>query len=84
METSLVTGLVAGFLTTFAFIPQVWKIWKSKSAKDISLRTYVAFSTGVALWLVYGIMKQEAPIILWNAITLVLAVAIVVMKLRFR
>ena len=84
METSLVIGLAAGFLTTFAFIPQVWKIWKSKSAKDISLRTYVAFSTGVALWLVYGILKQEAPIILWNAITLVLAVAIVVMKLRFR
>ncbi len=84
METSLVIGLVAGFLTTFAFIPQVWKIWKSKSARDISLRTYVAFSTGVALWLVYGILKQEPPIILWNAITLVLAVAIVAMKLRFR
>ncbi len=84
METPLVIGLVAGFLTTFAFIPQVWKIWKSKSARDISLRTYVAFSTGVALWLVYGVMKQEPPIIIWNAITLVLSVAIVAMKLRFR
>ena len=84
METSLWVGLVAGFVTTVAFVPQVWKIWKSKSAKDVSLRTYLAFSTGVALWLVYGVMKQEPPIIIWNAITLVLSVAIVAMKLRFR
>lgn len=84
MDTSLWVGLAAGFVTTIAFVPQVWKIWQSKSAKDISLRTYVAFSTGVALWLAYGIMKQEPPIIIWNAITLMLTGAIVVMKLRFR
>lgn len=84
MEISLALGLVAGFITTIAFVPQVWKIWKSKSAKDISLRTYVAFSAGVALWLAYGILKREPPIIIWNAVTLLLSVAIVAMKLRFR
>jgi MtN3 and saliva related transmembrane protein len=47
------------------------------------MRTYVAFSLGVALWLVYGILKQEPPIILWNAATLVLAGAILTMKLKF-
>jgi len=83
MDTANVVGLAAGFLTTVAFIPQVIKIWKAKSAKDISLRTYVAFSAGVALWLAYGVLKGEPPIILWNAITLVLALAIVAMKLRF-
>jgi MtN3 and saliva related transmembrane protein len=84
MDTAQWVGLLAGLLTTFAFVPQVLKIWRSKSAKDISLRTYVALSIGIVLWLVYGILKQELPIILWNAVTLVLAVAIVAMKLRFR
>ena len=84
VDTAQWVGLVAGLLTTIAFVPQVLKIWRTRSAKDISLRAYVAFSIGVALWLVYGILKQEPPIILWNAVTLVLALAIVAMKLRFR
>ena len=84
MDTAQWVGLVAGVLTTFAFVPQVLRIWKTKSANDISLRTYVSLSIGVALWLVYGILKQEPPIILWNAVTLVLAITIVAMKLRFR
>jgi MtN3 and saliva related transmembrane protein len=84
MDTATWVGLAAGFLTTIAFIPQVLKIWKTKSAKDISLRTYVSFSIGVALWLVYGILRQEPPIIFWNAVTLVLSIAIVAMKLRVR
>ena len=84
MDTTTLLGLVAGLLTTLAFIPPVTKIWKTKSAKDVSLPTYVAFSLGVALWVVYGILRHEFPIILWNAITLVLAAAIVAMKLKFR
>lgn len=83
MDTAQWVGLVAGLLTTFAFVPQVLKIWRSKSAKDISLRTYLALTVGVVLWLVYGILKQELPIVLWNAVTLVLASAILAMKLRF-
>ncbi|HUP28585.1 MAG TPA: SemiSWEET transporter [Usitatibacter sp.] len=81
MSTAI--GLMAGFLTTIAFVPQAWKIWKAKSAKDLSLPTFIAFTVGVALWLAYGIMNQELPIIVWNAVTLVLAAAILAMKVKF-
>lgn len=83
METTDLIGFAAGLLTTIAFIPQVVKIWRSKSADDVSLATFIAFAVGVALWLAYGILRQEPPIILWNAVTLVLAGAILAMKVRF-
>ena len=83
MDTTDILGLAAGFLTTLAFVPQLLKMWRSRSAKDVSLRTYVAFSTGVALWLAFGILKGEVAIILWNAVTLVLTACIVAMKVRF-
>jgi MtN3 and saliva related transmembrane protein len=83
MDTTNLVGLGAGFLTTVAFVPQVVKIWKARSAKDVSLHTFIAFTIGVALWLAYGILKQEPPIIVWNAVTLGLAAAILAMKLRF-
>ncbi|HET7731313.1 MAG TPA: SemiSWEET transporter [Usitatibacter sp.] len=83
MDLPFVVGLAAGFLTTIAFVPQVAKIWKTRSAKDVSLRTFLAFTLGVGLWLVYGILKQEVPIIAWNAVTLVLAGAILAMKIKF-
>jgi len=77
-------GLAAGFCTTAAFLPQVVKTWKSKSAKDLSLGMYSIFCTGVLLWLVYGIMISDLPIILANAITLMLAVSILFFKLTFK
>lgn len=84
MEATLALGLAAGFLTTAAFVPQVWKIWKSKKADDVSLPAFIAFAIGVAMWMLVGILKSEPPIVIWNGITLVLAIAIVVMKLRYR
>ena len=83
MELTTVVGMAAGFLTTVAFVPQAAKIWRSRSARDISLRAFSAFTLGVALWLAYGILERELPIIFWNAVTLVLAGAILAMKLRF-
>jgi MtN3 and saliva related transmembrane protein len=83
MDITTLLGFAAGFLTTIAFVPQVAKIWKAKSAKDVSLSTFAAFALGVALWLAYGIAKQEPPIIVWNAVTLALAAAILAMKLKF-
>jgi MtN3 and saliva related transmembrane protein len=77
-------GLVAGFLTTIAFVPQVLQIWRTKSAKDVSLPAFLAFTLGVALWTLYGWMNRELPIVIWNAVTLVLALAIVAMKVRYR
>ena len=78
-----IIGLVAGFLTTVSLVPQVMKIWKTRSARDVSRKMFLAFCTGVALWLVYGILQREVPIILWNAVTLVLGLAILAMKLKF-
>ena len=83
MDKATLLGGLAGFLTTAAFIPQVWKTWKSKSAADLSLVMFFVFSLGVLCWLVYGIMIAQAPVIFWNDITLVLALAILIMKLKF-
>ena len=84
MDLAFVIGLIAGLLTTASLVPQVMKIWKSKSAKDISLKMFVAFSIGVALWLVYGFLQKEMPMILWNAVSLALALSILAMKLKFQ
>jgi MtN3 and saliva related transmembrane protein len=78
-----VLGFVAGVLTTAAFIPQVLKIWRTRSARDISLGMYVVFTSGVALWLVYGFALGSLPIIVANVCTLVLALAVLLMKLRY-
>ena len=83
MDLTTVTGLTAGALTTISFIPQVVKIWNTKSADDISIATFAAFCVGVALWLAYGIMLKELPIVITNGVTLVLALAILAMKIKF-
>ena len=76
-------GLVAGALTTIAFLPQLIKTVHTRSARDISLGMFVMFTTGVALWLLYGILTSAVPVIAANALTLVLAVIILVLKLRY-
>lgn len=76
-------GLLAGALTTVAFVPQLLKIYATKSGKDVSARMFVMFSIGVALWLVYGIMIGSLPVIIANLLTLVLALAIMVLKVRY-
>ena len=76
-------GYAAAFLTTIAFVPQAWLTWRKKRTDEISLGMYSLFTAGVALWLVYGIVTGAWPIIVANAITLVLALAILVMKLVY-
>jgi MtN3 and saliva related transmembrane protein len=83
MELATVLGTVAGVLTTAAFVPQVVKTWRTRSARDISGVMFVAFSVGVALWIVYGVLVRAAPVVVANGVTLVLALAILVMKIRF-
>ena len=78
-----VLGFAAGVLTTAAFVPQVLKLWRTRSARDISLAMYAVFTTGVVLWLVYGIALGSMPIIVANVLTLVLALAVLFMKLRY-
>jgi MtN3 and saliva related transmembrane protein len=77
-------GLIAGLLTTTAFIPQVWKIYRTKSGKDISARMISLFTIGLVLWLIYGISLHSLPLILSNALTLVLSLAIIALKIRYR
>lgn len=76
-------GLLAGVLTTLAFVPQVIRVWRTRSARDLSLASFAIFTVGVALWLAYGIAIGALPVIVANAVTLVLAGAILVMKLVF-
>jgi MtN3 and saliva related transmembrane protein len=83
MDWTLWVGLAAGFLTTISFVPQLIKIWKTKSAEDVSRKMFIAVTIGMALWLVYGISLQQLPMIIWNTISLVLALAILVLKHRF-
>jgi MtN3 and saliva related transmembrane protein len=77
-------GLIAGTLTTIAFLPQLYKTWKSKSAKDVSLVMMITFCTGVFLWLVYGVAIHAMPVIVANAVTLILALTILLLKIRYR
>ncbi len=84
MEANTIIGLIAGFCTTVAFLPQVIKTWKTKSAKDLSLGMYSIFCTGIVLWLTYGILISDLPIILTNIASLTLASSILYFKLRFK
>ena len=84
MDIITIIGLAAGFCTTVAFMPQVVKTWRTKSAKDLSLGMYSIFCTGIILWLAYGILISDLPIILANIVTLVLALSILYFKLTFK
>lgn len=75
-------GYLAGALTTLSFLPQVLKTLRERHTKDISLAMYAMFCAGVALWTVYGVLMQSPPMIIANVITLVLAGAVLVMKIR--
>ncbi|AZQ60139.1 hypothetical protein EJ994_15520 [Maribacter sp. MJ134] len=84
MDYIEILGLVAATLTTAAFIPQVYKTWKEKSTKDISLSMYAVLLTGSLLWLTYGFFIESLPIILANTITAVLLICMVLMKLIYK
>jgi MtN3 and saliva related transmembrane protein len=84
MSVEILVSAVAATLTTAAFLPQALHIIRFKDTRAISLLMYVAFATGVALWLLFGSMIGNWPIIVSNAITLVLALAIIVMKLKYK
>jgi MtN3 and saliva related transmembrane protein len=82
-DLTSIIGFTAASLTTAAFVPQAIKIWRTRSARDISLGMYALFTLGVALWLVYGIFINSWPVIAANLVTLLLAVAVLVMKVKF-
>ena len=84
MDTANTLGLIAGTLTTLAFVPQVVKTWRTRSTHDISLGMFALFSTGLVLWLAYGVLIGSWPIVLTNVVTLALALTILFFKLRYK
>ncbi len=84
MDMASIIGYIAGALTTIAFVPQVIKIWKTKSTKDISLTMFIVFCFGIFLWMIYGIMLHSFPVIIANATGLVLGLLIIIFKIKYK
>ncbi len=76
------TGYAAALCTTGAYVPQVIRVWRTRSAADISLKMFLVLVTGLALWLTYGFWKGELPLITANGITLLLASIILYFKIK--
>ena len=83
MTSTDVLGLVATCFTTSSFVPQVWRTWKTRDVSGISLATYLVITIGLALWLVYGFVCGDLPLIVANSVMVVLTGAITVRKLKF-
>ncbi len=84
MTLATVIGLLAATGTTISFLPQVIKTWKSRSAKDLSLSMFMIFCTGTLLWLIYGIMVNDLPVMIANAVTLLLSSTLLYFKFRYK
>ena len=78
IDQNEIIGLIAAVCTTFAFIPQVIKVWKTKQTMDLSLRMYSIMFIGILLWLVYGVRIESLSIILANVVTSILVGTILV------
>lgn len=82
MINNEILGLVAGIITTGSFIPQAYKVFKTKETKDLSAGMYTLFICGLILWTIYGIRMQAVSIILANSVCILLSLYILVMKLK--
>jgi len=79
-----IVGLIAGVLTTAAYVPQVYKTWKTKSAGNISLLMYITMFIGIILWLIYGIHLNSLAMVVANVVTAVLTMIILIFKIRYK
>lgn len=84
MNSVTLIGLAAATLTTVAFIPQVVRAWRTRSTRDISLPMFLVLALGITLWLIYGAMIRDLPLIAANLVTLVLVLMILFFKLRYK
>jgi len=83
LPSSEILGLVAGFFTTFAVVPQIMRVYKLKSAREISIIYNTTMLLGILIWLVYGIVLGLVPIIIWNIIGGLLIVLLLLAKLKY-
>ena len=84
MDLHTLIGLTAATCTTMSFLPQAIRVIKTKRTRDISLGMYVIFSFGTFLWLTYGILTKDIPIMSANSITFTLSLIILTMKLKYK
>ena len=84
MDFTDLVGFIAGASTTFAFLPQVLKTWKSKHTKDLSLALLSLLLLGVLLWLYYGVMMKSLPIVIANFVTFIFVFILLSFKLRYK
>ncbi|MFA5780000.1 MAG: SemiSWEET transporter [Elusimicrobiota bacterium] len=84
MNFVTILGLTAGTLTTFAFLPQLFKAWKSKSTSDISLGMFIILCAGILLWIAYGFFIKSFPVIISNAVTFILCMLILYFKIKYK
>ncbi|MDD4245162.1 MAG: SemiSWEET transporter [Candidatus Methanomethylophilaceae archaeon] len=83
MDQFIVIGLVAGLITTMGYVPQVIKGYRSGRMEDVSILMPLVLIVGMSLWLIYGIILGDIPIILWNAVSVILNSGMVVLKIRY-
>jgi MtN3 and saliva related transmembrane protein len=84
MDYITIIGMIAAALTVIAFFPQLMKVWKTKSTRDISLGMFSIFCSGVFLWFVYGILMQDLPITIANFLIFIQAFIIVLFKVKYK
>ena len=77
-------GTAGGIVSSVTFLPQVIKIWKTKSAKDLSMMTLFFLILNVSLWLIYGLLKTDFPLIITNSIVLTMILIMVYFKIKFK
>lgn len=77
-------GFIAATMTTISFLPQVIKTWKMKETRDISLLMFMILATGIFLWIIYGFIIQDLPVILANSITFMFVMIILFFKLKYK
>lgn len=82
MVNNEILGFIAGIITTGSFVPQAYKVYKTKETADLSAGMYILFICGLTLWLIYGVRIQAISIILANSVSILLSLFILVMKLK--
>jgi MtN3 and saliva related transmembrane protein len=80
----LMLGYIAGFLTTFSLLPQIFKVARTKSAKDLSVSWILMATAGYVLWITYGVGLESYPLIIYNAISILLALALLIFKIKYK
>jgi MtN3 and saliva related transmembrane protein len=84
MDTITIIGLIAASFTTIALVPQLIKVWRTKSTKDISTGMFLLYCGGVLLWFIYGVFLKDTPIILANSLAFIQAFVILMFKAKYK